>query len=100
MIWAANSGPLSDRMCSGGPYISRQGVIQDQLVERQVSDCLAQPGIFPLQLFQPVRLADFHAAVLMAPAIASLLRQAKAAANPADRLAPGQAAPWFLEAIR
>jgi hypothetical protein len=51
----------------GEPYISREGFLQDQLVEREFRDGLPQPLVLPLQLLQPLRLIELQAAVLAPP---------------------------------
>ncbi len=55
------------------PYISREGFLQDQLVEREVGNGLPQPIILPLKFLEPLRLVELQAAVL-APPLVWLLR--------------------------
>lgn len=51
----------------GEPYISREGFLQDQLVQRELGDGLLQPLVLPLKLLQPLRLVELQAAVFTPP---------------------------------
>jgi len=50
-----------------GSVFSREGFLQDQLVEREFRDGLPQPLVLPLQLLEPLRLIELQAAVLAPP---------------------------------
>src|SRR5690606_26026220 len=52
-----------------GSEVSRGGLFQDQLLERQVRHSLAQPVVLFLELLQPLHLVTLQAAELLAPAV-------------------------------
>ena len=51
-----------------GSEVSRGSLFQDQLLERQVRHCLAQPVVLFLKLFQALYLIALQATKLLAPA--------------------------------
>ena len=51
-----------------GLEVSLGSLLQDQLVQRQVGDRLAQPHILSLQILQPFHLVRLQAAILLTPA--------------------------------
>ena len=58
----------------GEPYISREGFLQDQLVQRELGDGLLQPLVLAFEILQPFGLVEFQSAVLPAPLVVGLLR--------------------------
>ena len=70
-----------------GSEASLGGLFQDQLVEGEIRDSPAQPGILSLELFQALDLVALEVAVLGSPAVVGDLRHA----NRADRLGHGPA---------
>jgi hypothetical protein len=56
-------------------------------LERLVGDDLLQLGVLALELLEPLRLVDLHAAVLAAPAVIRLLAHTELPHHLADRLA-------------
>src|SRR5690606_19933139 len=70
-----------------GSEVSRGGLFQDQLLERQVRHSLAQPVVLFLELLQPLYLVTLQAAELLAPPIVCKLRHADRANRFSDRSA-------------
>ena len=50
-----------------GLEVSLGGFLQNQLIQRQISDSSSQPQILPLELLEAPCLLDLQAAVLLAP---------------------------------
>ena len=61
------------------------GLLQDQLVQRQVGNRPAQPGVLGLERLQPLHLVALKAAVLVPPPIVRNLRHADRPDRLADR---------------
>src|SRR3546814_7071592 len=56
-----------------GSEVSPSGLLQDQLVERQIRDRPPEPEILLLQVLHPPGLVGLQTAILLAPAIIGLL---------------------------
>jgi hypothetical protein len=61
----------SDLLNAGtrGLQVSLGGLLQDELVKRQIGDRLAKPVVPELKLLQPLYLFDLHPARFLAPAM-------------------------------
>jgi hypothetical protein len=61
----------SDLLNAGtrGLQVSLGGLLQDELVKRQIGDRLAKPVVPELKLLQPLYLFDLHPASFLAPAM-------------------------------
>src|SRR6478752_5073413 len=59
-----------------GAEVSRGSLFQDQLLERHVRHCLAQPVVLFLKLFQALYLIALQATKLLAPPVIRELRHA------------------------
>ena len=75
------------------PVVGSVGLLQDQLVQRQVGDGLPQSAVLQFEFFQPLNLIELQAAELIAPAMVGHL----AHADRADRV--GNALPLGGENI-
>src|SRR6185369_16009370 len=68
--WSARTGCARHRRAGArGSEVSPGGLLQDQLVEREIRDGLAQARILGLQRLHALDLVRLQAAVLLAPAI-------------------------------
>lgn len=63
------------------------GLLQDQLVEREIRDRLPEPLVLDLQVLHAPNLVALQAAVLLAPAVVGDLRHADRADRVANALA-------------
>ena len=70
-----------------GLVFSRESFLQDQLIQRQIGDRLSQTGVLLLQILEPPRLVGPETAVFLAPAVITLLGNAKRPADLSYRLA-------------
>ena len=70
-----------------GSVVSRERLVQDHLVHRQVGDRLAQARILLLQVLKTLGLVDLQAPVLPAPAVVALLRDRETFTDQANLLA-------------
>jgi GNAT superfamily N-acetyltransferase len=61
------------RRRSGLNYVSRRYVLEPRLLQREIRYKATQAGVLALQLLQPLGLLDSHPAVLLAPAVLTLL---------------------------
>src|SRR5690606_3350900 len=68
-----------------GSEVSRSSLFQDQLLECQVRDRLAQPVILFLELLQPLHLVTLQATELLAPPVIRKLRHADQTDRFSDR---------------
>ncbi len=57
-------------------YPSLRGFLQDQLLERQISDGTAKAPVLALEILQTPGLVQLQTAVLPAPSVVTLLRHA------------------------
>src|SRR5262249_55967951 len=53
----------------GGLEVSPGGLLQNELVQRQIRDCLAQPAVLELKILQALHLLALQPAKLLAPPI-------------------------------
>src|SRR5665811_2034177 len=65
-----------------GSVVSPGDLLQNELVERQIRDCPAKPGVLCLKILQPLHLLGLEPSKLLAPAIVRNL----AYADLADRI--------------
>ena len=65
----------------GALAISLKRLFQDQLIQRQIRDCLPETAILLLQVLQTLGLVSTKAAIFLAPAIVTLLRYAERATS-------------------
>ena len=70
-----------------GLKVSRRGLSQDQLFERQIGDRLAQPLVLLLQILEALDLVALQPAELLAPAVLGERRHADRADRFRDRTA-------------
>src|SRR5262249_27545608 len=54
---------------AGGLEVSPGGLLQNELVQRQIRDGLAQPAVLELKVLQALHLPSFQPAELLAPPI-------------------------------
>ena len=66
------------------------GLLQDELVEREIRDSPAQPRVLGLKVLQSLDLLAFEPAVLVAPAIVRHLRDTDGADSIRDGLPLGE----------
>ena len=62
----------------------------DSLVDGLVGDQFLEPGVLALQILELLGLGRLHAAVILAPTITALLRDARDLAGLAEGTATGQ----------
>jgi len=86
--------PSSSRRCARhthtgarGSEVSPSRLLQDQFVQRQVGNRLAQPLVLKLQVFHPPDLIRLQAAELLAPAVVRHLGDAESADHVGHALA-------------
>jgi len=56
-----------------GLEVSPRGLLQNELVKRQIGDRLAQPAVLEFEVLQALHLLDLQPAELLAPAIVGYL---------------------------
>ncbi len=88
---------MTQRLPSPGSVFSPSDLLENQFVDREISNGSLQPGVLRLQFFQPPGLIDFHPPVDLAPAIVGLVADADLLAGRADGFPLAQQNVGFAE---
>jgi hypothetical protein len=62
---------------SPGSGVSRGRLLQDRIVQRQISHQLLQPAILSLQLLEPLSLVHMKTSILLLPPLVGVLRDSQ-----------------------